>query len=344
LSRASAPSANLAIIAGKAEADAVLGRTIREGILDKRRKVLSRGDRVEIPVLARLDGYKFAAQEKIELYRSAPRLEELLAEEMSSREQSLLPKGWYILGEVIVVKIHPDLEGFKHTIGRALLEIYPRCRAVVRDFGIDGPLREPVRELIAGERSETVHRENGVRFRLDALRIMFSQGNLRERMRMSLLGQGETVVDMFAGIGYFSIPMAVHSRPQRVLAIELNPVAHKYLVENARLNGVEDIVQPRLGDCSKETPSGDADRVIMGLVQVTDKYLQQGIGALRAGGILHYHQTIPSRLYPQAAIQEVVAAAGSMDRRAEIIRCAKVKKFSPGVVHAVVDARIDDDY
>ena len=319
-------------------------QTMREGVLDKRRKVLAKGDRVEIPVQAGLDGFQATSQEKIKLYRSTPRLEEVLAKEMSSRELSLLPRGWYILGEVIVVKIHPALEGFKRSIGEALLAIYPRCRAVVRDFGIDGPLREPIREMIAGESALTLHRENGVLFQLDVLKIMFSQGNLRERMRMSLLGQGETVVDMFAGIGYFSIPMAVHSRPHKVVAIELNPLAHRYLVENIRLNKVEDIVQPVLGDCSAKTPSGEADRVLMGLVQVTDKYLHQGIEALRPGGTLHYHQTIPSWLYPQAAIQEVVEAAKSMDRRAEIVNCAKVKKFSPGVVHAVVDARIDRDY
>lgn len=319
-------------------------QTMREGVLDKRRKVLAKGDRVEIPVQAGLDGYQATSQEKIELYRATPRLGEVLAKDMSSDELSLLPRGWYILGEVIVVKIHPALEGFKRSIGEALLAIYPRCRAVVRDFGIDGPLREPVREIIAGEIAETFHRENGVLFKLDALKIMFSKGNLRERMRMSLLGQGETVVDMFAGIGYFSIPMAVHSRPHKVVAIELNPLAHRYLVENIRLNKVEDIVQPVLGDCSAKTPSGEADRVLMGLVQVTDKYLRQGIEALRPGGTLHYHQTIPSWLYPQAAIQEVVEAAKSMDRRAEIVNCAKVKKFSPGVVHAVVDARIDRDY
>lgn len=319
-------------------------QTMSEGVLDKRRKVLAKGDRVEIPVEAGLDGYQATYQEKIKLYRAAPRLGEVLAKEMTTREQSLLPRGWYILGEVIVVKIHPALDGFKHRIGEALLAIYPRCRAVVRDFGIEGPLREPVREIIAGDSSLTLHRENGVLFKLDALKIMFSQGNLRERMRMSLLGQGETVVDMFAGIGYFSIPMAVHSRPIRVMAIELNPLAHKYLVENTRINKVEEIVQPVLGDCSDKTPSGEADRVLMGLVQVTDKFLQKGIEALRPGGTLHYHQTIPSWLYPRAAIHEVVEAARSMDRRAEIVYCAKVKKFSPGVVHAVVDARIDRDY
>jgi tRNA wybutosine-synthesizing protein 2 len=317
---------------------------MRGGILDKRRKILAKGDRVEIPVRTGLDGYQAAPQEKIELYRATLRLGEVLAEEMTPLEQSLLPRGWYILGEVIVVKIHPALERFKHRIGDALLAIYPRCRAVVRDFGIEGPLREPVREIIAGEISETVHRENGVLFKLDALKIMFSQGNLQERMRMSLLGQGEMVVDMFAGIGYFSIPMAVHSRPLRVMAIELNPRAHNYLVENVRLNKVEGIVQPVLGDCSEMAPSGEADRVLMGLVQVTDRYLQKGIEALRPGGILHYHQTIPSWLYPRAAIDEVVAAARSANCRAEILSCGRVKKFSPGVVHAVVDARIDRDY
>jgi tRNA wybutosine-synthesizing protein 2 len=344
LSRASAPSASLAIVTNKRDAQAVLRQTISQEVLDRRRKVLAKGDQVEIPVHAGLDGYQPAAQERIELYRSMPRLKELLAEEISSEGQSLLPRGWYILGDVIVVKVHPALEGFKRSIGEALLAMYPRCRTVVRDFGIAGPLREPVREIIAGEGSETLHCENGVLFRLDALKIMFSQGNLRERMRMSLLGEGERVVDMFAGIGYFSIPMAVHSRPLKVVAIELNPLAHKYLVDNTRINKVEEIVQPVLGDCSIETPYRAADRVLMGMVQVTDRYLQKGIEALRAGGILHYHQTIPSWLYPQAAIDEVVAAARSLGRRAEIVRCAKVKKFSPRVLHVVVDAIIDRDY
>ena len=71
------------------------------------------------------------------------------------------------------------------------------------------------------------------------------------------------------------------------------------------------------------------------MVQVTDKYLQKGIEALRPGGMLHYHQTIPSWMYPRAAIQEVEEAARSMDRKAEIVYCVKVKKYSPGVVHAV---------
>lgn len=229
---------------------------------------------------------------------------------------------------------------FQSRIGQALLAFYPRCRTVLRDFGIEGQLREPKRETIAGIKTETVHRENGVLFRLDACKVMFSQGNLKERMRMSLVGKDEVVVDMFAGIGYFTLPMAVHSRPRKILAIELNPNAFNYLCQNIHLNHVAGIVEPILGDCAKETPRGVADRVVMGMVQITDKYLQKGILALRPGGILHYHQTVPSWKYPDAAAKDVIDAAASLGRRAEILRCIKIKKYSPGVVHAVVDAVI----
>ena len=142
------------------------------------------------------------------------------------------------------MKIHPALDGFKHRIGQALLAFYPRCRAVFRDFGIEGPLREPVRETIAGDKTQTVHRENGVLFKLDALKMMFSPGNLRERMRMSLLGKGETVVDMFAGIGYFLFPW--RSIPGRVRSWPLSsiPMAHHYLCQNIQRNHVEEIVEP----------------------------------------------------------------------------------------------------
>jgi tRNA wybutosine-synthesizing protein 2 len=192
--------------------------------------------------------------------------------------------------------------------------------------------------------TQTLHRENGVLFSLDASQVMFSAGNLKERMRMSLLGAGEYVVDMFAGIGYFSIPMAVHSRPDRVLAIELNPVAFDYLRQNIKLNRVQEIVEPVQGDCAKVTPKGEADRVVMGMVQVTDRYLQRGIVALRPGGILHYHQTVPSEKFPAAAVKDVVEAASVLGRRAQILRCTRVKKYSPGMVHAVVDARIESDF
>lgn len=330
----------LAVVVSRGEAKAAIEAISSSGMLDSRRKVLPRQGLVEIPVKKPMLAYQTIAQAHPEFFKSSPELADLMKGQMNPEQLGLLPRGWFILGDIIIVKIQPQLERFKDRIGNALLSIYPRCRSVLRDFGIEGPLREPVREIIAGESSETVHRENGVLFKLDALKVMFSQGNLRERMRMSLLGRDEIVVDMFAGIGYFALPMAVHAKPEKVLAIELNPVAYRYLKENVRLNRVESIVEPVFGNCQETTPQGVADRVVMGYVGATDQYLRTGVQALRPGGVLHYHQTIPSRKYPNYAIKDVVEAAEKLGKRVEILSFARVKKYSPGVVHAVVDARI----
>ena len=158
---------------------------------------------------------------------------------------------------------------------------------------------------------------------------------------MGRLGGGEVVVDMFAGIGYFTLPMAVHSRPKRIVAIEINPVAYGYLVENIRLNGVDGIVVPLHGDCARMTPEGVADRAVMGYVGTTDRYLDAGIRALRQGGVLHYHQTVPERLYPGRLEEDLAEAAERAGRSAKIERAARVKKYSPGMLHAVIDARIE---
>lgn len=330
-----------AVVVSKADAQSVLSTAIDSGVLDKTRKVLCRDGMVEIPVVGQVPGHGPVLQESPVFYRRTLDLAEVLAGQVPVEKLQLLPSGWYIVGQTVVVKIHPALQAYKKLIGSALLKAYPRCCCVLADAGIEGQLREPQREVIAGSAGVTIHRENGVVFKLDPMRIMFSPGNLPERTRMSRLGLGERVVDMFAGIGYFSIPMAVHSRPIQVLAIELNPVAFGYLVENVRLNRVGSIVRPVLGDCAIQTPHGWADRVIMGMVGITDRYLPFGIRALVPGGVLHYHQTLPSWLYPDHLIAEVICAAEAQGRRAEILQCSRVKKYAPGVLHAVLDVRID---
>lgn len=295
-----------------------------------------------LPPSSSLPGLKIVFQEHPEFYDRFPELAELLADSIDPQERELLPGGWFILGKVITVKIDPRIEHLKGRIGEALLRIYPRCSTVLLDRGIGGQFREPDREVIAGPSIiETVHRENGVVFKLDAMRTMFSPGNLKERMRMGRLGGGETVVDMFAGIGYFTLPMAVHSRPRKIVAIEINPVAYGYLVENVRLNRVEEIVEPVLGDCARLAPAAIADRVVMGYVGTTDQYLDAGMAALRPGGALHYHQTVPERLFPAMLEEDLAVAAERAGRKIKIERCARVKKYSPGMLHAVVDARVE---
>jgi tRNA wybutosine-synthesizing protein 2 len=318
------------------DAEIVRKRLLSDGALDRSRKIIKNDDFIEIPVTNLDIDLELVEQEKPEFYTPKKTLCSLL--DIPEHEKKILPSGWQILGDVIIVTLHEELELHKHDVAKALLCMYPGCRSVLLDRGISGKMRQPLREMIAGDNTETIHRENGCLFKLDALQIMYSQGNLAERKRMSKLGNGEIVVDMFAGIGYFSIPMAVHSRPVKIISIEINPVSFGYLRENIRLNRVENIIEPVEGDCASVTPRGIADRVIMGYFDA-HPYLEKGISALVNGGILHYHEAVPEAV-EQRPVNRIVETAGKLGRKVEIIEARRIKKYSPGVWHVVVDANI----
>lgn len=260
--------------------------------------------------------------------------------DLTAEEEAVLPRGWQVIGEILLVHVPDVLRHRRTELGEALLQLYPRCKTIVETKRIAGEYREPVIDIIAGNGTETIHKENYVLYKLDVAKIMYSQGNFYERKRMSTLGKDEYVVDMFAGIGYFTLPMAVHAKPRRIDAIELNPVSYGYLCENIRLNKIEGIVNPINGDCREKAPEAVADRVIMGYVGTTHEYLPWGIKALRPGGILHYHETVPERIMYERPGRYITDAAERQGRKAEILETIKVKKYSPGVWHVVVDARI----
>jgi len=309
------------------------------GALDKTRRLVEKNGFIEIPVTGsyKTEELELIDQEKPEFYIPKKILSTIL--DIPGPEKKLLPSGWQILGDIIIVSLKKDIEKRKNEIATALLSMYPECRTVLLDRGISGQMRHPAREMIAGERAETIHKENGCLFKLDAMDIMYSRGNLAERHKMSRLGKGEVIVDMFAGIGYFSIPMAVHSRPGKIYAIEINPLSFFYLKENIRINKVEGIVEPVLGDCALAAPAGIADRVVMGYLDAY-QYLEHGIRALKLGGVLHFHEAVPEAV-EQRPVERIVEAAGKLGRKVEIIEARKVKKYSPGVWHVVVDAKIN---
>lgn len=157
-----------------------------------------------------------------------------------------------IIGDILVLK--KDVEDPEN-----LLRI-PGVNRVVKLGRIKGLKREPEVDIILGEGTETIHKENHCLFKLDVSRIMWSKGNTSERMRIAnMVEEGETVVDLFAGIGYFSIPVALKSAVEKVYSVEINPVAYDYLCQNIELNSVSHIITPVLGDCREHAPVGVAD-------------------------------------------------------------------------------------
>ncbi|WP_405283506.1 class I SAM-dependent methyltransferase [Methanobrevibacter sp.] len=237
------------------------------------------------------------------------------------------------IGDILIIdKNYPD-DDFENLSKRH------NVKTIMEIDHIQGTKREPVYRILHGSETETVNKENGCLFKLDLAKVMWSKGNNNERLRIAkLVRDDETVIDMFAGIGYFSIPIGVHSNAKQVHAIEINPNSYHYLCENIKLNKLDNIT-PILGDCMVETPKLKADRILMGYVKTTHHYLKVAIDSLNEGGILHYHETVPEKLIDSRPIDRIVAQAG--DREVELLKINKIKKYSPGVQHVVIDARIN---
>ncbi|MDD3042909.1 MAG: class I SAM-dependent methyltransferase family protein [Methanosarcinaceae archaeon] len=323
---------------------------LEKGLFDRTRKIqklkTEKGLFLEIPVKEaagdKIGSFTVFEQENPVFSEKTKSLKEYLKDTLTKEELiSGVPTGWQVLGDIVIVSIPAALESRKGLIAEALLTMYPKCKSVIRDFGIEGQFRRPKREVLAGTKTETVNKEHGCLFKVDVTKLMYSKGNLFEKKRMSGLGRGEVVVDMFAGIGYFSIPIAVHARPQKIYAIELNPESFAFLRDNIKLNHVENIIVPLNGDCAEVTPKGVADRVLMGYVGTTHHYLEAALRAFKqSGGILHYHETVPEKLAESRPAARIREAAEALGKKVEILECRRIKKYSPGVLHVVVDARI----
>ena len=260
----------------------------------------------------------------------------------TGEEVAALPDRWERLGRLVLLRVPPGLASREVEMAGLYARVLGVDGVLAEEGVVTGVERHPTVRPILGEGTETVHREHGVEYAFDAARQMFSKGNVGERLRMGrTVRDGETVVDMFAGIGYFTLPMAVLGSPAVVHATEIDPEAHGWLVSNVARNGVEDVVRPTLGDCREVAPRGVADRVVMGYVGGTEGFLDVAMEVLGpGGGVVHLHEKygieeVPER--PLAAVEEAASEAG---REARLLSWREVKSYAPAIVHAVVDVEV----
>ncbi len=253
-----------------------------------------------------------------------------------------LPRKWELLGDVLLMKIPQELEELKREIAGSYAEEL-NAKTVLRDLGIEGDFREPKVEVLWGEETETVHKENGIKFKLDCAKLMFSSGNIDERIRMATIAyDGEVIVDMFAGIGFFSIPMAVHSKPDMIYALEKNPTAYYYLCENIKLNHVQNVVTPVLGDNREFHKEGIADRILLGYLEDTHLFIPKALSILKKeGGIIHYHEKCPNELLDIQPLQTIRREVEKSGRMMDFLGMKTVKSYAPGVSHIVLDVIIN---
>ena len=160
----------------------------------------------------------------------------------------------------------------------------------------DDIIRSSQAQLLLGDSSWVELVDFGVKFGFDACKVMYSSGNVTERHRIGNIDlKGETIVDCYAGIGYYTLPMLVRGEAELIHACELNQHSISALQWGAKANNIADRLIIHKGDNTLTMPKleGVADRCHLGLLPSSQSVWKLAIACLKEkGGTLHIHMNV----------------------------------------------------
>ncbi|KAL0542912.1 hypothetical protein IC582_017993 [Cucumis melo] len=261
-----------------------------------------------------------------------------------------LPTRWERLGDLVVLPLTSFKDPTWDTIGEELWPLVAKSLGTYR-LARQGRVastgtRDSNLEILVGDNGWVEHRENGITYSFDATKCMFSWGNLSEKLRMAHLNcKEETIVDLFAGIGYFVLPFLVGAKAKLVYACEWNPHAIEALKRNLQANCVSNRCVVLEGDNRETAPKGVADRVCLGLLPTSEGSWVTAVRALRSeGGTLHVHGNVKDSEEEQwtrrliHSITEIAKSEGHCwDISVEHVQ--RVKWYAPHIRHLVADVQ-----
>ncbi|MBN1455273.1 MAG: class I SAM-dependent methyltransferase family protein [Methanomicrobia archaeon] len=290
-------------------------------------------------------------------------LKKALVEILDERTIDKLVTSFDRIGEVIIIRIPEDAQAEQMHIAEALHTVYPKVRtiaAVPLHAQTDDRYRTRDLTVIWGDPSlETTYCERGCRYKADLKQVFLSPRLSYERMRIAeKVAPGETILNMFAGVGCFSILIAKLQLDATVYSVDVNPHAFSYLQENVALNRVEGRVIPVLGDAGDVAAElqGRIDRVLMPLPESAHAFLPAAVRALRlwrggdagdgTAGMIHYYAVARGRgerdllTAPFARAEELIAAAFGDRIHVQREEQRIVRSVGPRKYHVVLDLRM----
>ena len=285
-------------------------------------------------------------------------LKEALKDVLTPTERNEFVSAFDQIGGIIVVRIPDSLLAKKKLIGETLLGNVKIAESVFcQTSSVDGDFRTRNLEILAGtDDTKTEYKEFGCRFKVDVENAFFSPRLSTERERISnLTCDGDVIVNMFGGVGMFSI-LAAKKKKCIVYNIDINPVASKLCTENIKMNKLagqvisinadaEDAIRERLQDIS--------DRTLMLLPERSDEFLRSAISTTKHEGMIHYYSHIHADKKSDAGmlskehycveVSRIAKTKTKTTTTTRITNAKIVRPVGPRYYQTVVDAQIFKD-
>ena len=329
-------------------------------LLNQEFKIQQIGDHLQIPLISKpssIDIEKFRKNLpefevsvcKFPMRTRRPlKLVDILEDKLAPHLLASLPHAIDFVGNIAIIEVPQELESYKNILGEAILNVHKRVNTVLAKSGaVEGVFRIRDFEVIAGTgKTETVHKEYNCTYYVDLKKAYFSPRLSHEHDRVaSQVKEGETVVDMFAGVGPFSILIAKRRDKVQVYAIDVNPDAIEFLKKNIEVNRVSGKVKSILGDARKvveEQLVSVADRVIMNLPEKAIEHVDVACKAIKPkGGVIHFYGFTDAPNPLETAKIRLIEAVKQTNRSVKKIPLTRrVKATAPYEWQVVVDAEI----
>ena len=269
-----------------------------------------------------------------------------LKDKLTEKELELVPSSFDIVGDILMFSEFPkELAKKEKIIGQTILENYPHIKTVLKKTKrYSGKFRTPKLKVIAGEkRKETICRENKVFIKIDVEKVYFSPRMSSERNRIAeLIKPNESVLVMFSGSGIYPLVIAKNTSCKEVYGIEINPVAHKYALENIKKNKLDHKIRLFLGDVRKAMPKLNKKfaRILMPLPKGGENFLDLAMRYAKKQGIVHFYDFLHEDEFYKAR-EKIQNACKKSKYRCKISRIVKCGQYSPRFYRICADFILD---
>ncbi len=327
--------------APKKDANSILAHLLKNDLVRKDLKIRYEKGKVLIPVKERFHLKQYGTLKGVFTEREVQKspAEQIMERLQSTGSVQEIPDKFIKLGKALVFKESRRYTNWSRELLVATAEQFG-VDSIYVDSGIGSNVtREPSIELIYGPGGDIVHREGEIRYCFDPSRVMFSPGNVNARLsKRDEDLDGKVVLDMFAGIGYFSLQAGSRSKGSTIYACEINPVSFKYLRENVKLNSLENTIKPIQGDCRNVPRKIVADEIIMGHFDCLD-YLSGALLHCKKGTIIDLHMLLDTGNV-ETGHESAIRAASVFGYTLDCVGKDVVKSYGPHLWHISVKLEV----